>query len=830
MKGGDVASDINGALVNDHSRSLEGLKFELGDHEESRRYELKDVVSDLTGRSLERFSQQPVELSDGAFDEIGSPGTQVTSGILSYEPTTKYRPYQVRGHVTRHGLYEKLYRQDTVLFSGINEGNNIFLSGDIKFVCPDVPKSQKSAAQKYTEWTNRWWRRQWRGRKHHMKHMGAAKIFGFYVFEPVWGVDEKGRVGPVKLAPREPSTVDRWIFSHRGDELVAASFRLPSPSSGGEMDRGKKLDKTDLQYTLTARGTSLTRHKLLVANILNRSNNVEGISLVRPTIPWIKFKQVLHQIAAVTAQKYGVPMAVIMQDPAALENIALTGDSADQNDGAFIFKKVSGQQANQAPVYQLDAGWKIDLLAPPGTMPTMEGLFELCDQNISKPTHSESGLLGGTNAGSYALSEVLDNKHVRAQPGFASDVTESLNWMVRDIAIWHDLHLDEYPYAVWEMDGYADNSRWIKDATQAMGGRPMDQWPQAMQKEATKKLSLPPTTFDNYEPPAMDRPQGVSVQGAEFSDAKCCGPKEQPVELSDLGTILAKHHGTTHKTITLEDEEPQDTLTAADGAGLAAGASAVLLDRAERRMGLKLRKVAQEHRRTFRKYVRDGDMSARAADTALRQAFLPQYEDVIREGIGEVSVDSKKQLLRDLGFSVARDAEMPSAGTLNDALDEVAYDIAASVYGRQEGLMRRSMVEDAQAEGETGVPILATSTLSSVSRSAATRAHNAGRDDLVRVIDEAKPDLPPIMAKRTSMLDGATCDVCYDLDFEKGDHPAIHVAGSGAYYRNMPPRHCKSATSGNGTRCRCAYIYEIPVAYEGTLEEIARNQGFKLPG
>ncbi|TQE98497.1 MAG: hypothetical protein FKY71_13535 [Spiribacter salinus] len=927
----DIGDEVNGELW----RSVDSPAKQLQDYQSQKTFSLKDIS---TPGDVRRFADD----HPGPFDEVGAPGTRIRSGILNEEPVAKYRPYQVRGHVEQHGLYKKLYRQEPVLFSGINEGNNIFTSGDVKFVCPDVPRSQQRQAEHFTDFCNQWFRQQWRGPHYYQRHVGQAKIYGFYLFEVVWEIDGRGYIKPSKFAPREVSQVDRWIFGPRGDELVGVTCRIPSVSSGRAANYGagaiphSTSSSRYLTYTLTASGPSLTDHRVHVANIHATAANIEGISLIRPVIHWVKFKQLLSQIAAVTAQKYGAPMAVIKNDPKALEILGMT---ADQNDGATIFRQVSGQQANEAPTFQLEPGWDIEIMAPTGTMPSLEGLIDYCDQMIAKPTHSEGGLLGSNTVGSYALSQTMDNSLLRAQPGFAAEALQSLDWIVRDIAKWHGVTLDYYPRAVWEMDGFSDNSRWIEDATSAMGGMPMNDWPPEMQKEALKKLNLPASTFDDYQAPEASQ----STQGAQFSDAKTFAPEKysdldfsapsgardaaergldyrreygrggtdtgiarardiargadlSPDTVRRMAAFFARHEKNrvppTEKTepdggptngwiawqlwggdagrtwsesmvermsardgksmscgcspgdhggfdmpslgatlarfrgVRRDDNiiELRDTLTAANGNGLDAEAARRQMDQAEKRIGDAMRKVAQDHRRAYRELVRDGSMTPRQADQAMREEFLPRYEDAAREGLRDVGDKAKRQFLRDLGFTVARDARMPMTDAMEAALEASAYDVAAEFYGRQEGVMRRSVTEDSAAGDETGVPILEASTAALAARGLVGRAYNAGRDDMIETVQEAVPEAPQIIAKRSSMLDDRVCEPCRKRDFEEGSSPAVHVVGSQAYYDDMPPRHCLGKN-----RCRCVYIFEIPAEYEGSINDIARDQGFGLP-
>ena len=225
---------------------------------------------------------------------------------------------------------------------------------------------------------------------------------------------------------------------------------------------------------------------------------------------------------------------------------------------------------------------------------------------------------------------------------------------------------------------------------------------------------------------------------------------------------------------------------------------------------------------TWRSQVRDGALSPVEIEDGLRALHRPQLEEVFFSESMRVSEQAKIQLLRDYGFTVRDGAAMPVRDRMSAAMRASAHSAAAEVFNRQYGYMLDETVGDLQAGRETGVPRLKTSTLAGVASGVANRAYAIGRDDLIEAVQEVG-DGPQIQARRTSMLDNRVCRVCKELDFENGG--PTHVAGSDAYYRDMPPERCEG-----GDRCRCAYIYTIPESYRGTLEEIAAGEGFTLPG
>lgn len=891
----------------------------------------EDFGTNVNGYQLEASKGRAVlfqsALERDPYGEEGQPGTPIIGGLVQQEPTAKYGPYQVRGYAGFNSLYEQYYRQEPLIFEGINEGNNIFASGRIKWHCPDVPRTEKRAAGEFTDWVQGMWDSQWRGAQYLQRHLGAAKIFGFYCFEIVWKKDHRNRTGFRKFAPREPSTVDRWIVSPRGDELRGITFQLTPVTSGTAGLSIQRRERAQSRYTLTTTGPGLTYRKALVVNVFARANNFEGVSYLRPVLHWVKFKQVLAQIAAVTAQKYGVPVPVVQAD------MVQGADSFAPNvlDINAALDAVQSIQAADGAALVMPAGINASMLSAQGAMPDIRALFEYADKMIERVLASQAAGLASNTIGSYAQASVQDNRFLRAQPGFASEVLQPFEWLVRDVAHFNGLSLSAYPKAHWVMDGFDDASRWIADVTTAMGGLPMWQWPEEMRAQALFKLDLDPTTFDDFE--ALSMP--VQAPGASFSADVTLAPKKydhidfrppagareeaqkgldyrskygrggtmtgvarardiangrnlSPETMRRMKAFFSRHQKNrvppTEKTapdggptngwiawllwggdagrtwaekvvgqMNRADEETteaaacgcsdrpewllilsamapkevpvvelQSEISPTDERGMNAEAIEGQLDSFAKRIGTLVSPIVTEMQTLWRERVRDGAFNAVDVEDEMRAYFRPRLENIFFDESMRVSSEAKKQLLRDYGFSVAKDADMPVRDRMGSVMRASAHSAAAEIFNRQYGYMLDSLTEGVQREDVTGVPRLKTATLANVAKGLTNRAYAIGRDDLIEAVQEGG-DGPKIQARRTSMLDANVCPICAALDFENGG--PVHVAGSSAYYTDMPPARCEG-----GDQCRCAYIYSIPDSYKGTLEQIAAGEGFTLPG
>lgn len=450
---------------------------------------LSDVLFGVNAPSRKRV----IDLAETAVDEErGHPGTQIIGKRV--EPAVaKYDPWTVRGTHGDWGLYEKHFRSEPQIFDPITSISAVLRAATYEVQAPDtLNPSQKSAVQEFTEWCNGWISSIDGGFRHFVAESAeTVQIYGPSTYEVLWGQDDEGKNHPVKFAYREPSTIEWWMLDDGHVGLDAVKFRSLDGSfilPNGDRIKGRRP---------TA--------KLLHTAIHQRGNNFEGIPPTRPAIFWRKLKKLLGQIAALAADKYGIPIAKAMGTKVDMagEGTSPTG-TASPNEHTELFHDLSRQRSGQAPVYKLKPGLDVEYEAPPGQMPTLLELMEYADQQISQPFKNEGSLLGqSSSVGSYALGKVQDDKFLRKAPQIAQVVLRPVDRLIRLCAqayVEQEVGaLPAYPTVELRLDVPGDSSQWLADVSQAMGGRPMTAWPEPLQKAALEKLGLPKDALDADE-------------------------------------------------------------------------------------------------------------------------------------------------------------------------------------------------------------------------------------------------------------------------------------------------------------------------------------------
>jgi hypothetical protein len=344
-----------------------------------------------------------------------------------------------------------------------------------------VRDGQRVVVEEFVAWTNAWLHSIQGGLGRFIEEAGdSLLIYGLQIHEVVWGEDDEGRKHPVKFGYREPATIDEWVLSHRGDQLVAVDFDLWE--GGG--------------YTLPAMGPRLRDRKVLHSALGQRGNNFEGVSPIRPAIHWIKLKRLLGQLIGVAAEKYGVPIAEVTQSDE--QQPGGPQGNADKSDVETLGKILRKIRASEGAVIEVPPDLDFELHAPSGRMPDFLDLLDYCDQQIAQQYANEGSLLGqGSAVGSYALAQQSDSKFLRQAPAIARKIFEPVERIIRWTwqAHWAGEHgdLPTYPTVEQTLSSNSDSSQWLADAVKLLkaGKTSMSQrQKQALIDESLDKLGV----------------------------------------------------------------------------------------------------------------------------------------------------------------------------------------------------------------------------------------------------------------------------------------------------------------------------------------------------
>lgn len=453
--------------------------------------------------------------------ELGSSGTRMIAGTLS-DPTPRFAPTRVRGVWGGWGAYEEALRGDPVVADAVQTHTEALVSADWKIEMPkDLPKGKKRKVEAFCARHNSalkhlddgGWTR-------FIEHACSFLWCGAAPFEVVHRMHEDGTTTIAKLAWRSLSTVSRWIMDDRQQRLLVAEFQAWTGAGG-------------LHYYLSAGGQMSWHHKLLLINIGALGNNFEGISPLRSCLVYIKLKQVLVQIAGVSAEIYGVPIATIRRDPAWASNLSSQG-SASKGDLKALFRSVIRQRSVDGPRWVMPDGTLYELHAPPGTMPDLLALIAYCDQQILLRMGQEGSLLGmGDRGGARSLGEQKDKESRRVRHYFAKLIARPINELLRKMCIEQVGELPEYPELTCSFsDDEEEVGAWTERMVKLFGPG-LAAWPPSVQAQAVSKLKLPPDTLAEMALALAQSKQALASEPAQIASKTDPAPGALEDEVDD---------------------------------------------------------------------------------------------------------------------------------------------------------------------------------------------------------------------------------------------------------------------------------------------------------
>lgn len=236
---------------------------------------------------------------------------------------------------------------------------------------------------------------------------------------------------------------------------------------------------------------------------------------------------------------------------------------------------------------------------------------------------------------------------------------------------------------------------------------------------------------------------------------------------------------------------------------------------AERQAVKRVRQIAIDHKRAFKRRIRDrGPLTAeqlRTLGQALKEKYRPRYKRAVRELANQIRHESAKATIEhnDLEGIVSA-ADLPTASIDNaqfeDSLEIVLDRVVDELLQRQQGHMEDQQAEVERQTADDGdqqrkqIERLQDETLKSVLSKVSGPSMNEGRDDAAeQAREEAESEGKKVHKIRNSVLDENTCDPCERL------HGKRVEAGSKKEALFQPPAFCEGKS-----RCRCFYDIELP--------------------
>lgn len=309
-------------------------------------------------------------------------------GLIQYkESKPLYRPLVARGNITRHGLYEELWRQEVQIQRPWSDAYDALVGGEWYVDPPD-------ASRKYeADWCSDALFSVVGGWEQFLLNAMYSSITGFSLFETVYC---PATLKIDKLAFRYSKQVVEWVMTPDERELVAV--RVDGPAPGSAVD--------------------LPAHAVLLITHNGFGLDFEGNSPLRPVAQYAAQKSMFQRLEQLAGEKYGIPIMQIISPDAmarAAPDAQLTADLLDQ------------MAAEDMVIIEMVDGRRIELISPMGVMPSFEPIKRYCDEQMALAYRGEGNLLGLNGTGSYALAEVADDKALRSALPLARRIASAIN-------------------------------------------------------------------------------------------------------------------------------------------------------------------------------------------------------------------------------------------------------------------------------------------------------------------------------------------------------------------------------------------------------------------
>jgi hypothetical protein len=759
---------------------------------------------------------------------VGTPGTLIREGRIRQETSHKSMPFYIRGRRSQPGQMETFYRQDSVFRDSVDSVVEVQMGATRTLQPPEDEKLPEGVdADEMAAWCDRvegYFRGIDGGLKDSYVYPAtqSVAIHGFTPFEVIWAESPSEPVPyPVKLALRECSTVDRWIFNDRQDTLVGCQFETSGDA--------------DVRYTLSATGPNLEDVRLIVPAISARGNNVEGVAPGRSSQHWLRLKQLLGQIQAAAAQVYGMPPTDLQVDPKLLVEGVQEMVQASDKDVREAIDTYNSTDAVEHVINYLPPPLKAEVASPDNRMPSLLEIIRYCDEQISRPFSNEGALLGHEQVGSYALAQVQDNKFLRSAAVFHRALFRPIqtitNAMTRSY-FGADL---SGALPTWEMSlsgrESADN---MKLLIQAFKGVSPTEWPKPVRAKFANYYDLPEDAFDALDQAVRESaggtvsnvaadPENLDGSAREPETVTDGAPGDQPVGDAPDNVVQMSEYGTASIDVALSEFER------------VAPKLEKKMDKAEADLLESWADLARQQREDFYERTKNAttaDAIDEAAE-AVEREYTPQFKGEAAKVSQRLQKTGVVSQLSEIGVTAPdpEDIRVPDLpptikqlvrGTINSAASEASRRNARAMADR----MVEKLTDASRGADVSRPDRLADRTLHGIAEKTSGRSLNAGRTAVVQSgleyhqaktgTEQAGARRPSqaigrntrsgardVTAVRSSMLDDGVCDACLELDFQEGG-PEF-VVGSSQYYSKLPPAECFG-----GTRCRCVMIHNVP--------------------
>lgn len=218
--------------------------------------------------------------------------------------------------------------------------------------------------------------------------------FGFMPFEKVWELRD-GLYKWKRLAPRLPSSIQRWFFT-----------------PGGELDYVEQVAYRDDTFATI----DIPASKLVVFTHEMEGQNFRGVSLLRAAYKHYWYKNTLYAIDGIAAERHGVGLA----------SFSYPNNATQEQKDAI---KEVGQRlhTHERAYVALPDAIKFQLLGVQGQLHDIKGSIEHHDVMIVRSVLAQFLNVGSKEVGSYALSNDQSRFFLFALQSAGGNLKDTIN-------------------------------------------------------------------------------------------------------------------------------------------------------------------------------------------------------------------------------------------------------------------------------------------------------------------------------------------------------------------------------------------------------------------
>jgi len=342
--------------------------------------------------------------------EIGAPGTQIFSGIISGE---EYNA-DLSGSAGRD-IYDRMRRSDGTVSAAIKVCALPLLCANWTVEPASEDKQDRLIAEHMQEnlmggMTITW-------DSFLRQALTLMLSFGFSMFEKVYEIRGDDKYYYKKLAPRLPKTLYQWYTDEEGELTGIQQLTW----------KGENYEFVDIDA------------KYLVVFTNEREGaNFEGISLLRPAYQHWYYKSNMYRIDAIAAERHGVGLPVFKHPPDAKKE---DKDALDS-----IGKQL---HAHERAYVRLSKDYDLDIVgAGSGKLKDIVKSIEHHDQQIVRSILAQFLTLGSDGTGSYALSRDQSSFFLMALQSVGANICDTMNRYAIKPLVDINYTVDHYPKLV----------------------------------------------------------------------------------------------------------------------------------------------------------------------------------------------------------------------------------------------------------------------------------------------------------------------------------------------------------------------------------------------